>query len=105
MLADELIEPLRARGRSVIRASIDGFHNPREIRHQQGRDCPKGYYEDDRVLNLAEDVGEQNNLAEERPEVLAELIEIAARSRVPSEVFPSAFDPPSVGADTGGDRR
>jgi uridine kinase len=46
MLADELVEPLRNRGRNVIRATIDGFHNPREIRHRQGRGCPKGYYED-----------------------------------------------------------
>jgi len=44
------------------------------------------------LFNLAEDVGEQNNLAAERPEVVAELIEVAARSRVPSEVFPSVFD-------------
>ena len=44
------------------------------------------------LFNLADDVGEQNNLAAERPEVVAELIEVAARSRVPSEVFPSVFD-------------
>jgi uridine kinase len=46
MLADELVEPLRSRGRDVIRASIDGFHNPREIRHRQGRSSPRGYYDD-----------------------------------------------------------
>jgi pantothenate kinase len=46
MLADELVKPLQARGREVIRASIDGFHNPREIRHRQGRSSPRGYYED-----------------------------------------------------------
>ena len=46
MLADELIEPLQARGREVIRASVDGFHNPREMRHRQGRGSPRGYYED-----------------------------------------------------------
>jgi uridine kinase len=55
MLADELVEPLRSRGRSVVRASIDGFHNPRKVRHRQGRASPKGYYEDsfdvDAVLN------------------------------------------------------
>jgi uridine kinase len=27
--ADELVEPLEARGRPVIRASIDGWHRPR----------------------------------------------------------------------------
>lgn len=45
-LADELIEPVRAHGRAVIRATIDGFHNPPEIRHRQGGSCPRGYYED-----------------------------------------------------------
>ena len=36
-LADELLEPLRRGGRSVIRASIDGFHNPRSVRYRLGR--------------------------------------------------------------------
>jgi uridine kinase len=44
--ADELAEILRASGRSVIRASVDGFHNPRSIRYRQGRDSPKGFFED-----------------------------------------------------------
>jgi len=46
MLADELIEPLQSHDREVIRASIDGFHNAREMRHRQGRGSPRGYYED-----------------------------------------------------------
>lgn len=46
MLADELVEPLQNRERNVIRVSIDGFHNLCEIRYQQGRGSPKGYYED-----------------------------------------------------------
>jgi uridine kinase len=46
MLADELIEPIRSRGRSVIRVSLDGFHNPGEIRRQQGYSSPQGYYDD-----------------------------------------------------------
>jgi len=44
------------------------------------------------LFNLADDIGEQDNLAEQRPEVVAELIEAAARTRTPSEVFPSPFD-------------
>ncbi len=32
-LADELVSPMRALGRTVIRASVDDFHNPREIRY------------------------------------------------------------------------
>lgn len=46
MLADELVEPLHSLGREVIRASIDGFHNPREVRYRQGQVSPKGYFED-----------------------------------------------------------
>ena len=46
MLADELVDPIHQRGRKVIRASIDGFHNPREKRYRQGRKSPRGYYED-----------------------------------------------------------
>lgn len=45
-LADELVAPLERRGRLVLRVSIDGFHNPAEIRHRRGRHCPIGYYRD-----------------------------------------------------------
>ena len=45
-LADELVEPLQSYGRVVIRASIDGFHNPAVVRRRQGATSPKGYYED-----------------------------------------------------------
>jgi uridine kinase len=45
-LADELVGPLEQRGRVVLRLSIDGFHNPAEIRHRKGRHCPVGYYQD-----------------------------------------------------------
>ncbi len=44
--ADELGEVLRASGRSVIRASVDGFHNPRGIRYRLGRDSPEGFFHD-----------------------------------------------------------
>ena len=44
--ANELIEPLEKHGRKVIRATIDGFHNPAEIRRRQGKFSPKGYLED-----------------------------------------------------------
>lgn len=46
VLADELAELLRARGREVVRASLDGFHNPRAVRHRRGRASPEGYYLD-----------------------------------------------------------
>lgn len=45
-LANELTQPLEERGRTVIRASIDGFHRPRAERHRRGADSPEGYYYD-----------------------------------------------------------
>jgi uridine kinase len=46
MLADELVEPLRRAGRQVVRASVDGFHNPRAVRYARGPDSPEGYFLD-----------------------------------------------------------
>jgi uridine kinase len=43
---DELAECLKQAGVPVIRASIDGFHNPREMRYRQGIYSPEGYYHD-----------------------------------------------------------
>lgn len=45
-LADELVAPLTRVGRAVIRASIDGFHNPAAVRYQRGRSSPEGYFLD-----------------------------------------------------------
>ena len=45
-LAQELVAPLEERGQPVIRASIDGFHNPARIRHARGLTSPEGYYHD-----------------------------------------------------------
>ena len=45
-LANELVEPLRRRDRPVIRASIDGFHNPRSVRYRRGRESAEGYFRD-----------------------------------------------------------
>lgn len=44
--ADELATALRGRGRTVIRASVDGFHAPREVRYRRGRASPEGFYRD-----------------------------------------------------------
>jgi uridine kinase len=46
--ADEIACAITAAGKSVIRASIDGFHRPAAIRHRRGRLSPDGYYEDAR---------------------------------------------------------
>ena len=45
-LAQNLVVPLQAHGRAVIRASIDGFHNPARIRYKRGSSSPEGYYHD-----------------------------------------------------------
>lgn len=51
-LANELAMALRLLGRNVLRASIDGFHNPAHVRHRQGKLSPEGYYQDS--FNYAE---------------------------------------------------
>ncbi len=45
-LADELVRPLQACGREVIRASVDRFHLPQTVRHQRGSLSPEGYFHD-----------------------------------------------------------
>jgi uridine kinase len=45
-LADELARVLGARGRSLVRASIDGFHRPRVERYRLGHTSAEGYYRD-----------------------------------------------------------
>lgn len=44
--ANELVRPLEKLNRHVIRASIDGFHNPRLVRYRRGKDSPEGYFFD-----------------------------------------------------------
>jgi hypothetical protein len=38
--------PSSGSGRPVIRSSVDGFHNPRELRYRRGRGSPEGFYLD-----------------------------------------------------------
>lgn len=45
-LADELAQAVLRRGRPVIRASSDGFHNPSHVRYRRGRDSAEGYFMD-----------------------------------------------------------
>jgi uridine kinase len=42
--ADELAAVLEARGRSVVRASVDGFHHPPRTRYRRGRTSAEGFY-------------------------------------------------------------
>jgi uridine kinase len=44
--ADELARALQERGRTTIRAGLDGFHHPAVIRHRLGRDSPDGFFLD-----------------------------------------------------------
>jgi uridine kinase len=44
--ADELASILNPFGRSVIRASVDSFHNPRVVRYRLGATSPQGYFSD-----------------------------------------------------------
>jgi uridine kinase len=44
--ANELAEVLGDLGRPVIRASVDGFHNPKTIRYARGKQSPLGFFED-----------------------------------------------------------
>ena len=46
VLADGLADSLVGLGRTVIRASIDGFHRPRAVRYARGSTSPEGYLDD-----------------------------------------------------------
>lgn len=45
-LADELVGPLQAKDRPVIRASLDRFHRPKAERQRRCANSPGGYYHD-----------------------------------------------------------
>jgi uridine kinase len=45
-LADALAPLVAAKGRPVIRASVDDFHNPKNLRYARGRYSPDGFYLD-----------------------------------------------------------
>jgi len=44
--ADDLADRIKLLGRPAIRLDSDGFHHVRAIRHRQGRESARGYYED-----------------------------------------------------------
>jgi len=46
MFGDELRDRLVPSGRPVIRATVDGFHNPKPVRYRRGRSSPEGFYRD-----------------------------------------------------------
>ena len=66
-LADELAPSIEALGRQVIRASVDGFHNPTAIRRRRGPTSPEGYYLDsfnhhDLIRSLLQPLGPGGSL-------------------------------------------
>lgn len=46
VFAEELADVLRRQGVVVLCASVDGFHNPAEVRHRRGRGSPDGFFLD-----------------------------------------------------------
>ena len=46
VFAGELSSILMQSGRSVIQASVDGFHNDRAHRYRRGKSDPQGFFED-----------------------------------------------------------
>ena len=49
--ADELAASLVADGHLVVRASIDSFHNPRQVRYRRGASSPVGFFLDSHDLD------------------------------------------------------
>lgn len=43
---DELRDVLTPSARPIVRASVDGFHNPRSVRYRRGKGSPEGFYRD-----------------------------------------------------------
>ena len=67
-LANELAPSVEALSRPVIRASIDGFHNPAAMRKRRGPLSPEGYYHDSfntdaLVQSLLQPLGPDGTLA------------------------------------------
>ncbi|WP_273727453.1 uridine kinase [Brucella gallinifaecis] len=44
--ADELTPVIESYGRTTLRVSVDGFHNPRTLRYKRGKDSPEGFFLD-----------------------------------------------------------
>jgi len=55
-LSGEMAKRLHTRQKPVIQASIDGFHNTREIRYRRGSLSPEGYFLDSFDLSTLIDV-------------------------------------------------
>lgn len=56
VLANELAPLVQSLGRPVIRASVDGFHNPREVRYRLGKTSPEGFYRESYNYRLFKEV-------------------------------------------------
>lgn len=69
VFADALALTLGARGRPVVRVSLDGFHHPRAVRYRRGRDSAEGCYLDSFDLRAFEEAVVTPIRAARRPAV------------------------------------
>jgi uridine kinase len=86
VLADELAQALDRRGIVVLRASVDGFHHPPQVRYRRGRRSPEGFFLDsydypalERLLLRPLDRGGDRR-------IVRAIYDIAAELPVPHEV-------------------
>ena len=86
MLTHELNTLLMERGEQVITASVDGFHNPKEIRYRMGEDSPEGYYRDSFNYNLLR-------------ENLLEPLGALGNRKIRVQMFNHHLDEPMIGPD------
>jgi uridine kinase len=86
MITHELNTLLLERREQVITASVDGFHNPKEIRYRMGEDSPEGYYRDSFNYDLL-----RENLLEPLGPLGNRLIRV--------QMFNHHLDEPMIGPD------
>ncbi len=82
--------------RQILRASIDRFHNPREVRYRQGPDSPSGYYEDSFDLNalkqrLLDPLGPGGSLGNSRT-IQTGLFDFRTNAPIQSDIAQAAPD-------------
>jgi uridine kinase len=86
VFADELAHALDRRGIAVVRASVDGFHHPPQVRYRRGRRSPEGFFLDsydypalERLLLRPLDPGGARR-------IVRAIYDVAAERPVPHEV-------------------
>ncbi len=64
------------------------YHGKQAVRMGDWKAIRHGVGQPIELYNLASDIGEQNDLASESPDVVARIEEIMTNGRTPSELFP-----------------